>query len=127
MIATTTQVQPKPATNLKQEAQNIENKRNKMLKVLIMVAIGLFIFLIILAVLVNLRKKTVKEAVFPEPSITVTPPAKVKPTHPVYASDPSILAIEEKVRAIDQELINADIEEDRLSPPVLDLDINFEQ
>ena len=123
--------QPPTGTNLKQAAQKLAEgkttKRQTLFKVLAIVTAILFLLLIIATVFVNTKKRRGEEKTLPVPTRTISPPARAKPTHPVYAEDPIILEIEEKVRAMDQELIFADLEEAKLVPPILDLDINFEQ
>lgn len=118
-------------SNLKQAAQNLAagnfQKRQALLKVLAIVAAGLFLLLIVVSVITNISKRSGSEAIFPTPGLTISPPARAKPAHPVYATDPTILEIEEKVRAIDGDLISADLEEAKLAPPSLDLNINFKQ
>lgn len=85
----------------------------------------LFLLLVLLVVYLKIQKSP-KESIFQQPG-TVTPAEEVKPTHPVYATDPVILAIEEDLRNLDSELINADLEEVNLNPPNLDMEVNFEE
>lgn len=123
--------QPTTGTNLKQAAQKLAEgkvtKRQTLFKVLAIGTAILFLLLIIATIFVNIKKRNGEEETLPVPTRTISPPARAKPTHPVYAEDPIILEIEEKVRAIDQELIIADLEEAKLAPPILDLNVNFEQ
>jgi len=123
--------QPTTGTNLKQAAKKLaegkDTKRQALLKVLAIVTAILFLLLIIATIFVNLKKRRGEEKTLPVPTTTISPPARAKPTHPVYGEDPIILEIEEKVRAMDQELIFADLEEAKLAPPILDLNISFEQ
>jgi len=130
-MSNNTKSQTTTAPNLKLAAQDLDEgktaKRKTLFKVLAIVVVVLFLLLIIATIFGNRKKRNGGVGVLPEPTRAVSLPVRAKPTHPVYAEDPTILEIEEKVRATDQELIFADLEETKLVPPILDLDINFQQ
>ena len=89
---------------------------------------GLVILVIVLSILLNLFKKS---AVLPKPPSLPVPtptPFEEKITSPsAYATDSAILKIEENLKTIDQDLQSTDLKETGLNPPVLDMEVKFEE
>jgi len=73
----------------------------------------------------SLRISRFKPPVFPSPSPS---PYEEEITNPsVYATDSAVLEIGEKLKGIEQDLDKTDLKETELNPPVLDLEVNFEE
>jgi hypothetical protein len=88
---------------------------------------GLIAFLILLLILVNLLKKP---SISPKPPSLLTPtptPFEEEITSPsAYATDSAVLKIEAELKNIDQDLQSTDLKEAGLNPPVLDMEVKFE-
>jgi hypothetical protein len=83
----------------------------------------LLILIFVAATLFNiLKSKKITEApVLPTPS-----PVPFEPTKPsVYASDESVLKLEEDIDLLEKELVRVSLRDNDLLPPKLDFDINF--
>lgn len=88
---------------------------------------GVFIFLILILIIArsSLRISRFKPPVFPSPSPT---PYEEEITNPsAYATDSAVLEIGERIKEINQDLDKTDLKETGLNPPVLDMDVNFEE
>ena len=99
---------------------------NKKIVVLIL-SLFFVLFLAIVAVkfLSNTPESTNGEiSVGATPTPTSTPPIPDKPS--VYFDDPLILEYEEKLKVLDNEVSTAQIRETKLTPPVLDFNVSFE-
>lgn len=88
---------------------------------------GVFVFLILVLLIVrsSLRISRFKPPVFPSPSPS---PYEEEITNPsAYATDSAVLEIGEKLKEIERDLDQTDLKETGLNPPVLDLEVNFEE
>lgn len=88
---------------------------------------GVFVFLILIVIIVrsSLRISQFKPPVFPSPSPS---PCEEEITNPsAYATDSAVLEIGKRIKEIDQDLDKIDLKETGLNPPVLDLNVNFEE
>lgn len=88
---------------------------------------GVLIFLILILIIVrsSLHISQFKPPVFPSPSPS---PYEEEITNPsVYATDSAVLEIGEKLKEIENEIDQTDLKETDLNPPVLDMNINFEE
>lgn len=91
------------------------------------ISTGVLIFLILIFIIARstLRISRFKPPVFPEPSPS---PYEEEITNPsVYATDSAVLEIGERIKEIDQDLDKIDLKETGLNPPVLDMNVNFEE
>lgn len=89
---------------------------------------GLVGLLIVLLILASLLKKP---SVSPKQTQLLTPtptPFEEEITSPsIYATDSAILKIEAELKTIDQDLQSTDLKEVGLNPPVLDMEVEFEE
>ena len=88
---------------------------------------GVFIFLILILIIIrsSLHISRFKPPVFPSPSPS---PYEEEITNPsVYATDSAVLEIGEKLKEIESDIDQTDLKETGLNPPVLDLNVNFEE
>lgn len=88
---------------------------------------GVFVFLALILIIArsSLRISRFKPPVFPSPSPS---PYEEEITNPsVYATDSAVLEIGEKLKEIENEIGQTDLKETSLNPPVLDLEVNFEE
>lgn len=88
---------------------------------------GVLIFLILIFIIARstLRLSRFKPPVFPSPSPS---PYEEEITNPsVYATDSAVLEIGERIKEIDQDSDKTDLKETGLNPPVLDMNVNFEE
>lgn len=105
-------------------------KTDKFKKVLpIMIFGGVLVVLILIGVTVILpllsRMGTKEETPIVVTSPTA-PPIEFTPSEPsVYANDPAILQLEEKISVLDREIVGAQLRESTLNPPTLDFNITF--
>lgn len=97
-------------------------------KIVWFVGEGLAGLLIVLLILASLLKKP---SVSPKQAQPVTPtpiPFEEEITSPsIYATDSAILKIEAELKTIDQDLQSTDLKEVGLNPPVLDMEVEFEE
>jgi len=86
---------------------------------------GLLIVLLILASLLKKPSVSPKQTQLPTPTPT---PFEEEITSPsIYATDSAILKIEADLKTIDQDLQSTDLKEVGLNPPVLDMEVKFEE
>lgn len=97
------------------------NKRKK----LILIGTGVFVFLILALFIIssNYQVSQFKPPTIPSPS-----PTEEEITNPsAYAIDSAVLEIEKRLKEIEKEIDQTDLKETELNPPVLDMDVNFEE
>lgn len=107
--------------------QRFKTKIKTLNKKYISIGVGVFIFLILILIIArsSLHISQFKPPVFPSPSPS---PYEEEITNPsVYATDSAVLEIGEKLKEIEQDLDKTDLKETGLNPPVLDMEINFEE
>ncbi len=99
---------------------------NKFLKNLVRAFLILFFTLILVFIAIYFFRMLKSEnGITQTPGVSVTPPP-FEPFKPsVYAEDPAVLKIEEDVNILERELIQTNIREDGIDPPLLDFDISF--
>lgn len=86
---------------------------------------GLLIVLLILASLLKKPSGSPKQA---QPATPTPTPFEEEITSPsAYATDSAILKIESELKTIDQDLQSTDLKEVGLNPPVLDMEVEFEE
>jgi len=84
-----------------------------------------FLVLVILIARSSLRISRFKPPVFPSPSPS---PYEEEITNPsIYATDSAVLEIDEKLKEIERDIGQTDLKETGLNPPVLDMEVNFEE
>lgn len=89
---------------------------------------GLVILVIVLSILINLFKKPAVSPKPPSLPVSTPTPFEEKITSPsIYATDSAILKIEAELKTIDQNLQSTDLKEAGLNPPVLDMEVKFEE
>lgn len=96
-------------------------------KKLFLIIGGVVIISILLIIFVrsSLRISRFKPLVFPSPSPS---PYEEEITNPsIYATDSAVLEIGERLKEINQDLDQTDLKETGLNPPVLDMEVNFEE
>ncbi len=108
--------------------QRLKTKIKSLNKKYVYIGIGgVLVILVVLLLIVqtSLRINRFKPLVFPSPSPS---PYEEEITNPsVYATDSAVLEIEKRIKEIEKEIDQTDLKETKLNPPVLDLDINFEE
>ena len=107
--------------------QRFKTKIRKVNKKYYYIGVGVFVFLVLILLIArsSLRISRFKPPIFPSPSPS---PYEEEITNPsVYATDSAVLEIGKRIREIDQDLDKTDLKETGLNPPVLDLNINFEE
>ena len=88
---------------------------------------GVFVILILILLIVrtSLRVSRFKPPVFPSPSPSPYEEEIINPS--VYATDSAVLEIGNRIKEIEKEIDQTDLKETSLNPPVLDLNVNFEE
>lgn len=99
------------------------------LKTIYWMAGGVSGFLILLLVFASFFRHPGPPVPPPTPTPTSTPtPIEEKIASPsAYATDSAILRVEADLGIIEEKLQSTDLREASLNPPVLDMDINFEE
>lgn len=107
--------------------ERLKLKLKKINKKLIILFIGLFILLILTVILITSGRQIsqFKKPVFPSPSPAPSEEEIINPS--AYATDSGVLEIENKLKEINQDLDKTDLKETDLNPPVLDMEVNFEE
>ncbi|MBU3957000.1 hypothetical protein KKI19_01825 [Patescibacteria group bacterium] len=93
----------------------------------IYIGAGVFVFLVLILIIArsSLHISRFKPPVFPSPSPS---PYEEEITNPsAYATDSAVLEIGEKLKEIEGGIDQTDLKETGLNPPVLDLEVNFEE
>lgn len=93
------------------------------------IAAGVFLFLLLFLITLSVFFPKATPPVLPPASPTPTPtPLEERITSPsAYATDSAILKIESDLKTLDQNLQATDLKEAALNPPVLDMQINFDE
>lgn len=107
--------------------QRLKTKVKSLNKKYYYIGAGVFVFLILILIIArsSLRISQFKPPTFPSPSPS---PFEEEITNPsAYATDSAVLDIENKLKEIDQDLDKVDLKETGLNPPVLDMEVNFEE
>jgi len=107
--------------------QRFKVKIRKVNKKYYYIGAGVLVFLILIILIArsSLRISQFKLPVFPSPSPS---PYEEEITNPsVYATDSAILEIGNRIKEIENEIDQTDLKETGLNPPVLDLEVNFEE
>ena len=107
--------------------QNLIERVKKINRKLIFIGLGMIIFIIALLIIIfsSFRIAEFKPAVFPSPSPSPFEEEIINPS--AYATDSAVLEIEKRLKEIEQNLDKTDLKETSLNPPVLDIEINFEE
>lgn len=135
VVAQQPQIQPSVPTNEKKLKLNFLKKiidlwmkLNPMLRKILMIVGFIFFLLLIVAMVFSFSKKTGVLNQLPEPTALIErsplPEIIINPSR--YATDSSVLSIEEKLKVIERDLNDTVINDLKLSPPDLLWDINFE-
>ena len=102
----------------------LPTSKNK--KIALIIGIILFLMIIILVIISSTyRTSQFKPSILPSPSPNPYEEEIKNPSN--YATDSAILGVEEKVKEINQELDQTDLKETGLNPPILDMEVNFEE
>jgi len=107
--------------------QRFKTKIKKVNKKYYYIGAGVFVFLVLIILIArsSFRFSRFKPPVFPSPSPS---PYEEEITNPsVYATDSAVLEIDKKLKEIENEIDQTDLKETGLNPPVLDLEVNFEE
>ena len=93
------------------------------------IATGALLFLLLLLITLSVFLPKSTPPVLPPASPTPTPtPLEEKITSPsAYATDSAVLKIESDLKTLDQNLQATDLKEAALNPPVLDMEVNFNE
>lgn len=95
-------------------------------KMIDMVLLAVLLFFALLLVLATIKKIQEGEKLTPSPSPTPTPVEEIF-TPSSYATDSAVLAIEENIQSIEKDLLETDLYETGLNPPVLDMRVEFKE
>jgi hypothetical protein len=96
------------------------------IKKLFVILFGISFFLgALLFVLENQKKQNGGGTILTVPSPTPTPPEERIISPSAYATDPEILEIEKNLSALEKKLVEIDFYEAKLTPPSLDMKVNF--
>lgn len=94
---------------------------------LFVIILGLIVISLFLAIIrVTFLYQWLERKVSPTPKPTPTPIREVA-TPSAYATDSAILEIEADLKAIENDLKATDLRETGLQPPVLDMEVEFEE
>lgn len=108
---------------IKETIERIKGKFSKKFIITILVTILAFFGLIF--GLANIKKVQEKGEVVSLPSPSPTPTGEEIITPSAYATDSAILAIEEDLKTLERDLLETDLSEAGLNPPVLDMEVSF--
>ena len=89
-----------------------------------MTALVVFVLVLSAVLVLELAKKkpeTTTQPTEPPPAPTET----LSRLHSRWATDSGVLKLEEDLKNLSEELKNVDLKESQLSPPVLDMDVEF--
>lgn len=94
-----------------------------------LIGLGGFLGLLILVIPLLNQSLNRRPSLLPSPSPSPSPtPIKEEITSPsIYATDSAVLKIEAELKTIESKLQSTDLREKGLNPPVLDMDVNFEE
>lgn len=95
-------------------------------KQLIIITLVILILLAFILTLVQMKQLLDKRKVTPLPSPSPTPSEEIT-TPSAYATDSAVLAIEEDLETLEKDLLETDLYETGLNPPVLDMKIEFKE
>jgi len=100
-----------------------KNSRNKKL---LIIAVVLLFLLLTLTLLATFSRGPKIDPLPPTVALaTPTPVQEIIINPSAYATDSEVLAIEEKLKEIEKDLIKIDLRESSLNPPVLDMNVGF--
>jgi len=108
---------------IKLRTKNISSRNKKI--ILISGGLLLLMTLMVIIILSSRHISQFEPPVFPSPSPSPYEEEIINPS--AYATDSAILEIGEKLKGIEQNLDKTDLREASLNPPVLDLNVNFEE
>ena len=89
-----------------------------------MYLLPLIILLIFIVLLVVIKKKVPTSTTLP-PELIPTPEPTERVIESKWATDSGILEIEEKIILIEEKLKAVDLQEIKLQPPILDMDVSL--
>lgn len=86
------------------------------------------VLLLAVAIFMGFRQKEVGQSTLEKPTPTATMKFKEEITSPSpYATDSALLKIEEEVGNLEEKIQETDLKETALTPPLLEMGINFEK
>ena len=86
------------------------------------------VLLLAVAIFAGFNQKDSSQSTSEEPMPTTTTEFKEEITSPSpYATDAALLKIEEEVKNLEQKIQATDLKETGLTPPVLEMEVNFEE
>ncbi len=89
---------------------------------------GVMVLLLAVSIFIGFNQQGSSQTVLQELTPTPTTEPKEEIISPsLYATDAAILKIEEEVENLNQKIQNTDLKESGLTPPVLEMGINFEK
>lgn len=87
---------------------------------------ALVVFVLVLSVVLVLELAKKKPETTTQPTESSPSPTKtLKRPFSRWATDSGVLKLEEDLKNLSEELKNVDLKENQLSPPVLDMDVEF--
>lgn len=90
----------------------------------LMYLLPLVILLVFTVLLIAIKKKVPASSTLPPEAITTpTPEESIPLSH--WATDSGVLEIEEKIILIEDKLEAVDLQEVKLQPPILDMDVSL--
>lgn len=111
--------------NIKIMLANWRNKLNKRRIAIFLLAI-LILFGLSWAV-TEFKKVKKEKGIAPLPSPSPTPIEEEITAPSAYATDSAVLAIEEDLKTLEKDLLETDLYETGLNPPVLDMKVEFKE
>lgn len=98
------------------------------LKIWFLIFGSICLFLIFLALWVNkIKQSSTSPSPIPTPIITSYPEKETTASPSAYATDSAILKLEKEIEEVAKEIQATDLRESKLNPPVLDMEVSFEQ
>ena len=95
-------------------------------KQLIVIALVILVLLAFILTLLQMKQLLDKRKVTPLPSPSPTPSEEISAPS-AYATDSAVLAIEEDLETLEKDLLETNLYETGLNPPVLDMKVEFKE
>ena len=90
-----------------------------------MYLLPLVILLVFTVLLVAIKKKVPTSSTLPPEAVLTTPTPEESFPLSLWATDSGVLEIEEKITLIEEKLEVVDLQEVKLQPPILDMDVSL--
>ncbi len=112
-----------PESSLEPKKRGFKLKKKKLILVIVL-AVSFLILISVGLIILNQQGRTILPTQI-SPTPTPTPIVEQITNPSPYATDSAVLQTEEELKKLESELQEVDLKETNLTPPVLDLDVNF--